>query len=968
MEHSSHAHPLPDGPRVPSRSSMSSARTRLSSSALQELPSVQESPQARRMNIRHRKFLAPLLPARRTSPLFGLRSESVDTKQPLPDTGYSCHVVGNQFEASTKAASPSSILQEIHNSTRKRRQASRNLAHAVFEDAQSMDTTPFGFAATSWCNEKNNENTPPSMRSSPVTGVLREGSYNARIPADLTSPSSKSRRPLKQLFSENDKRDEQIEHLESQLASATARIDALTSPKAANMRSVKMRALTAENRNLKAENAGWARKAEEMLEQERWMHRTAEAELKNRSQELKEELELKGARIAELEWEVESMVNSLKEADGLVEANAKLGKRIDILSEIIARSPSKMGTRSSGTSPRKHEAFRRTARPLSMVPRLPTSPATMQRSFTSISSSSVCDSRNVSAPAVQETSDHRRQSDSGRDINSTPQQEPWQAPPSEFPTLQRSMSSGERSQDSNSFCSAPSTSSRAASFMSASSTVPSIWDLPAQVGNEPGESNKQRRMRRFPSGSVSLKPLILPSTSTIQSLPASAPLFPSIESVTFREVSGSSVDSSSTSYITQLVDYQTEDTPTAGARQRRLSRAREQTLGVLEGKATNKSKAINGDPGSTSPTRIRNRISQQIETSKPARTPRPRTRTLQEELDRLQIDSNSVEGRSVFSSRPNSNPLAGDFDDGDSITTISAWQSVNSAPFHSPAYSRQPLATSAQVSSSDKGRNGSASKMNARQDARCEKQEDGMVYRLIDLIVHTKQTPVRLARRIVANAWAFGSSSLGGIAWWLIGPLYHYGPNCTRLANNADLAAGQRGDSRHYPGCTYHRASWKPPSASGYEALQQDADSSFEHLGMKGRNGISRPEPHLFACPECVEPGSRRTMRMWFRFCLTVVLAVGMAVKHGPGALIVDIAPEERVIPEVVEENDKETESSSEPLLQSTLGPGSHGEVALHVPSPKRPPGHPSAGNRSGTDSGYGSIVTTLSTEDFEDG
>ncbi len=51
---------------------------------------------------------------------------------------------------------------------------------------------------------------------------------------------------------------------------------------------------------------------------------------------------------------------------------------------------------------------------------------------------------------------------------------------------------------------------------------------------------------------------------------------------------------------------------------------------------------------------------------------------------------------------------------------------------------------------------------------------------------------------------------------------------------------------------------------------------------------LSRAEPHSLPCDACVEPSSRRTFRLWFHFSLAIVLAVGLAIKHGPGSVLME--------------------------------------------------------------------------------
>ena len=64
------------------------------------------------------------------------------------------------------------------------------------------------------------------------------------------------------------------------------------------------------------------------------------------------------------------------------------------------------------------------------------------------------------------------------------------------------------------------------------------------------------------------------------------------------------------------------------------------------------------------------------------------------------------------------------------------------------------------------------------------------------------------------------------------------------------------------------------------------------HCQSEPQHGSStwRSQPHLFPCDDCVEPSSKRTIRVWFQFTLTVVLAVGLAVKYGPGLLLAELS------------------------------------------------------------------------------
>lgn len=39
-------------------------------------------------------------------------------------------------------------------------------------------------------------------------------------------------------------------------------------------------------------------------------------------------------------------------------------------------------------------------------------------------------------------------------------------------------------------------------------------------------------------------------------------------------------------------------------------------------------------------------------------------------------------------------------------------------------------------------------------------------------------------------------------------------------------------------------------------------------------------------CADCVEPASKRGFKLWFKFSLALVLAIGIAILEGPGTLL----------------------------------------------------------------------------------
>ena len=73
-------------------------------------------------------------------------------------------------------------------------------------------------------------------------------------------------------------------------------------------------------------------------------------------------------------------------------------------------------------------------------------------------------------------------------------------------------------------------------------------------------------------------------------------------------------------------------------------------------------------------------------------------------------------------------------------------------------------------------------------------------------------------------------------------------------------------------------------------------DSSITQAAKKLPHPLSSPRAQQDRgsgqCISCVEPSTRRTLRLWLQFSLMIVLAVGMAFKHGPEALLEPLSDE----------------------------------------------------------------------------
>ncbi|MCJ1272900.1 hypothetical protein MMC21_000689 [Puttea exsequens] len=981
MEHSTHAHPLPDGRHgSPRQESTPPPSTPLSSpTAIRE----DLSQQNRRLQLRNLGFRGTVLPFRRFSPLSGASIEpfarSVNTENIPPNTE---RRLGSCEELSY---SPINILQELHNSTRKRHTPPRPGLCAIFEDDTGDGETGDPVSPTSWYKEGSAECSPAIqiVRSASMM-KLRETSLNERTPPPLSSPLAKHvkgrhlRRGMRSPSAETSK---YIEHLESQLASTNARIE---SPGTVKKRAAKLRALTAENRSLRHELSDWEKEFGARLQEERNQRHEEDMELRSRIRALEHDIELKEARVSELEWEIESMRAKVRNAEGLEATNEGLEKRIDTLTSLLAQSPKRPNFSASAISPDKEsgDLLKRTPRPRSMLPRMPSIPQDAQSSLDTVLETTTRRS-NSFEPSSSVTGTPEKYEDTILDARV------FQTPT--FATALKSPNSARppghssyiesRSRRSTFHQSAPSSSSRPQSFRSSASFGPASWGWPSVEDSIPKPSNKSRKMRRFPSGAGSLKPLILPTATMVPSLPASAPVYSSAEIAANCDISEASLDSTS-AFLSTPIDISPFSTPLQPSRPQSTSEAQEEALMALEGKISRGGWSDVSSLSHPSLTRFREH-SVDLNGTPLERLSRPRS--LQKELE--EAISLETEGEQAVADsdlqyhRKYSSPA--EFHDVARPTPTS----LNPNPRRPPSMhslrcrraSKDSDSTPKSITDPMPSTFNSSRSTKALTSATLTPQyAQGICSRLTSLITRTKQDPLTLARRLLANAWIEGANQFGGVAWWLLGVLYHRSKwrEHDRTANDgvAEEDHAERMGSFHWQ--HYSAEASRRRAAEQYlrdccgthERRKRDTWLSPPHISHSRLDSqivppmlpspFSHEEPQLFPCPDCQEPSSRRTIRLWLRFSFTIVLAVGLAVKNGPSSLLNHIPTDcSELAPELG------------PLLQSSQR-RRHPHAQDLLIECADVASQPSRDSRvsSGADSGYGSITfaEVLGPADFE--
>ena len=1010
MEHSTHAHPLPHGqsttPReaCPSYASCTIASPPANTTLASPPSHDGLSQQARRLQLRNVGFRASTVPTRRISPLFGASQIGVEAftrtarNETSPMSAEKRSTYGENLPPS-----PVNILQELQKSARKRRTSSRPGICSIFQDSMSQAAVDDN-NNSSWYNEASNNCSPSAASPDSTMLKLREVSGNQGTPP-LSSPLTKhvNVRNVSHLKSRSlsSEATQHIEYLERELALANARNDSDTSPATKKLRFAKMRALAVENTNLRQELTEWHKKYDTRVEDEVQKRVEFEADMKERLDNLESESEMKDARIGELEWELECTKIKIRDAEGLEEINDDLEKRIDVLTNILVRSPTRMDVRSAATSPDKQEPVRRTPRPRSMLSKVPSSPGGVRLSLATVSETAFwpLQSLTTASGRAQVVDDEEHACASPEHVSPTNCEENLPSPD----TMDQSTRHGTfeaPSRASTSMRSLPSLSSRPTSLMSNSSFGGAPWGISVlpECEDEVNTAQKKRRMRRFASGSKSLKPLVLPTATNIMSLPISAPVYPSIESTAERDFSDISLDPT-TSSLSRLVSNSPTSIPGQPLRRPSILRAQNQALNALEGKPRGRDVPQSGCDGSTS-SEAGAEIAIGIDepASKSSLGLRSRPRSLQKELEEAEItqlatsnftqnyDESFQEGLIPVTRDPT--PESGQILIGLEAPSSKASshyayilprpkaQNVDITP--KPISNYVPSASIATIPTK-----ASPSMTLTAQHAH------GMFNRLTNLICQTKQDPLILAKRVLSNAWSLNSNRLfGGIGWWLLGVLYQRLKRKQVKCADVVVVDSNNSQSNQERRRLLQRAGDEEEAnevAFDWHHFSAEASrrrTAEHHYRNYGGTWLSPPHvhedapthalppfvptraehetPHLFPCNDCVEPSSRRSLRLWFHFSLTIVLALGMALKHGPAALFAELPAEDT--PETEHMNGFDGQQQHFEEQNASSGPKGH--------RVRDTSGRTSKTESSIADSGYGSIVfaQTLGPADFENG
>ena len=856
------------------------------------------SQQSRRLQLRNAGFRGSVLPSRRLTPTFGTSHTDPFNKN-VNNENSPLSIDKRSLYGEDMPPSTVNILQEIHNSTRRKRHSARPAISHIFQDHTATESTS-GAGGTSWYSEQSNNCSPASSNPSPVNMLkLREGSLNQKTPPPLSSPLAKhvKGRNLNRLNlrSTSFEATKYIEHLESQLTALNAKLDSLVSPNTNKARAAKLRALTVEARSLRHELADWEKNFAERVKDGVEERLGAEINMKAQLEALQDDSDIKDMKIKELEFELETLRLKAKDTEALEITNINLEKRIDVLTSLLVQSPTKLDFSSAASSPGKVDPQKRLSRPMSMLPRAPSSPGGVRLSLPTVNESTFWQNRGLRSDlTASKTPEDLRKG------TNKPNQES-----SEMTSTEQGLKSPHiESATSSSSYSVPSPSSRPTSLHSSSSIGSNSWGLPFSAERDifARSTNRQRRMRRFPSGSCSLKPLILPSGAGTPSLPASAPVY--VPSDTPRRDMTDITFDPTTAFLSQHNITSPIATPTQPGRRTSTTLEQERALQALEGHPGYPDERLEDVLIHSPMANVEEHFSEAIRADSQRQSRRKsRPKSLEEELKKacfeakeigfsgsfsdglipIEGDSSKINPHRERKSAESDSTLIGiDADSGMPPSSANQLKPHNipSEEDITPKPPKKPIL----ITSPSKS---------LPSTALATRTIYGLFGRLTDVIARAKQEPLVLARRLLYNAWSTGSGRLGGVAWWLIGLVL--GREVWKRKSKADAEIGEESKVGRRSDGDASLIKARGQQIVGYD-MRKPGKPEQPKLSIKSpqlQHREMRVQSHFFPCDECVEPSSRRTLRLWLKFSLAIILAIGIAIKDGPEALLVERVPQQ---------------------------------------------------------------------------
>ncbi|KAL1589478.1 hypothetical protein WHR41_01731 [Cladosporium halotolerans] len=794
------------------------------------------SRQTRRIQLRNAGFRGPTMPGRKVTPkslssstwsnASGGHPQSSDAENQSPS--------GARANLSVGKRKGSGVLTEIGNSTltRPKRQTPARPRVTSAKFFTNMEGRKSGEYDVAFPEENPS---PPAHKSSIKP---RSAKVRSKLGAKRRSVSGETKH--------------YIDHLEAELAAAQSQLSAVTSPSVTRQQTSKLRTLNSETKQLQQALEEWESKYEERVQEIVEQYTAVEVSLRSQIRGFEEQSEEDRYRIHELEEQVGNMNQGLESAEA---ANVQLEKRLEILSDLLATS-AKIDLHAE--TPGRN---RRMSRPKSMHPRFPTtgnlmiSPERLSEAGTQPTSPALSFTDPSGHLDLRQTRSHQElisgsfsQSDHVSDAESVF---------SDAPMLGESLTTAE-------------------AYMPIHHT--SIDMPPPSI---PGRGRPTRRMRRFGAGSMGPKPLILPSASHFDHVPASAPVLERHEtmpSLPFRDSSLGRRDGS----------------PMFG-RRRASTMVDQATMASLTGSAllTVPSFERTDDNSSSiaSPTSTKSQSSVKDYSSLGSCTGAAVSRNLMEELSQIRSIDTSEESIE-HSEQTNDAESVPDSQDGLDTTELQA-------SFHEPldpipeSHSREVSETTTTTTTATViGLRPRTTSMTTSPP-----EPQSFIARLRALFGDLWRSPVDLARHLIrcAQSRMRLPEALCNVQWWLVGVLL--GPMAKRrLLSTQDPPPHCESETPSRRRLLARSRSADDLAYGSFYPSSPEAGASKRSLPKPGMAGPGKKRAKGRDSSGSVEVRSKQrelvgfrkhSPWLWLKFSITLAFAIGCAFRSGPGSLLV---------------------------------------------------------------------------------
>lgn len=956
---SAHVPSAPSPPRRDSTHASVPNASRASPTLSSDLfsPATSPSRQQRLLQNRNARFPAKKLSisglSNKLTQLVGAHDLTEEAKTPPKNQENKLHK--SRSTGTIRKKSSLAVLEEVSNTTRGRA-SHRRPGIPVYQDNPQrplLQSSPS--AASSPCVEPKAEFTSPTgfehIQDSLNNMRLREVSLNERWSPLTRSPSSLKSKTRKRSVQPTLDADEYIEHIEKELQQAR---DEVYSPLTRRPIKEKLRLANKENERLQKELTMLKDKFEAEVKRTVEHKTMAELELKRKVRDLEDSLDEREQTIREMQYQHEekrldsNIIESLKatierlehEKADMEEINLSMSKRNEVLSQLLAMSPTKSTSGFNLASPARE---RRNPRPMSLIlPRRSTSPNVVGTSAVSslacsplaLSDADICTFKLGSGPK-----DHREtlNEPSKTDLPPQPHAEDRVRRPLQSPRLPD------------------------ASSMNRRWTMYSDISASSVTANEEPKPSR-RKARRFVAGSTQLRPLLLPtltgetlslSSSSVASSPHSWLEAESIEAGLDVTILASGTHGASQGNGTRLLNESevvSIDPEVIGNRQPRPSDSDTaptsgqepilQTLHCLEGRPSHihglglsmdeHTKAYDPDNGTltydeqrmTSTTlRGQNQVARNslqtmpmpstpdslVDLPAPLFSPMHRDTTVAAHNlpNRLRSNSPSASPQDPVNPRKRRKPPVNDTYSGSPVTKMQRRQGQHSYVHGKPRKSAPPLSEATmKPKSQGQAFTQSIRKMQSsdnfvkvlRQRNFAAKPLAALTVRTVYKILATctsavrefRRDPFSLARKMLANAWYMNWKALGKVSWWVLGLFLQPRPTPkARAPIDWDQYDGESIASRYCDSLSDDDDQQDSQSITDFEC----PDITGSHTAQDGDTETRQPEPDEHKKAE--KPGWGRSLLLWGKFSCAVMLAVGGAVVKGPGEMLKDVKSQE---------------------------------------------------------------------------